>query len=1399
MSLIKLELPFSAYPEPAEWSMGKFCEVPKFILEDFFNQSVRLSTTNNNKNMIVIGGETTIVCYDVYNVMYLWVEKDISELDEAEVPNLVASTHGVVFEEDSKILIPIPFYSPDYFLHNNFFMLVRNIELETAATSGLSIDNNNAVYFRSDGALHDFIRNRAANSGSNDCGIDYADYDQYVNVNKTWLYFGKIFSSSVDNIYWVEYKGIDRFSVAAMPPVNRTSKVESLFELFFDRIYNQVYNLQKNVHSLLDPWEIDMTFIEYLASHYSMTLEQDLSDERKRQYVFNLINLLKRKGTYASLFIVFKSLFPDSLNNLSVYERWHERGLTGSPLLYFRDFNYLQSYSYEPSGCAGSGFYNTISQGGWDIPLNEMCHIFQQNEYRTKWVIPHKLNTQNPLIAVYDERLRAISPKSITNPENYLTILDFDSYVKGYCLMTYPQQTLSYETSANSWEFSHTLGQLTPVIQNYDTVDFSMVDLQTIAPQTTGSVILQSNTLPDEVMTVAVSGDYIYEQVEPAIEWEIDHTLDTTALVVDFYVTVPSTTWTLHHNLNTTNLIIQCFNNSYYEIRPDQVTIVDSNVIEITFESKQEGFALVKIADYTENVPSGTSYSINHNLDVFTPMIQAFNSDGEETAMNRVFIVDKDNVGIETWETGEYDFQVVNPSYVEQVSKSGTWNIRHEIGNRNLIVQAWVNDISQEWEIPHSFGHRNLFFQCFDGNDKIVNPIEARIYDDKVLFTFPSETKGYICLTEADETWVMGHGDLWTITHTLDHLRANDVIVQTMQVSGSYDVYVSPSATWLENSGNTINVSLTEPISGLAHIKVANYYSQHTSRTEWLINHYLDEDGLITKCFSESGGYWTEITPDEVEMISNDVTKVTFSSPTSGFVVFTIPDEVLMPVAKAAPESLRLTNEDNLSIDWYTAQRGFVVITEADAILKNFNKATPKSLKINDVDTITANFDRLLSGYAVLHDVGQLVYSAPLMMSPHYKVQLDISCEPFDDNWLLDEATMTQLIRTWEISKPVSRFSHYSILVSPIADWDYESDWFDNTTWHRMYSLGSTVNIYTKACVQTNTISPSSDYIYTNYAGGTLWDITHSLNTDNLSIQCYDENGFMVWPEDIQILSTSRVLITFNTEQQGSAMICKADFTETILTEEASGAWSIDHRLGERLVLAQHFYKNIVDVENEVRAYSTTHAVAYFNETTYDGLALGKETIIGGPPSTNTDIFTGTYNGSTWSVNHNLGTRAVMVAIFGSDYYQIIPDEVYLIDDENLSVTFSEEVSGYIIVKSVGGLMSQQGVIDSLNAGGYIKIGDGTNLTAYNPKITDDLKSARSQSTTPLTISEDSNYYYISGEVMFDNLAFDVTEIGLFTKEDKLVFYSMINAQLYKPSIVDFAVHYRISKISIVE
>jgi hypothetical protein len=342
-----------------------------------------------------------------------------------------------------------------------------------------------------------------------------------------------------------------------------------------------------------------------------------------------------------------------------------------------------------------------------------------------------------------------------------------------------------------------------------------------------------------------------------------------------------------------------------------------------------------------------------------------------------------------------------------------------------------------------------------------------------------------------------------------------------------------------------------------------------------------------------------------------------------------------------------------------------------------------------------------------------------------------------------------------------------------------------------MYPLGTNVNLYTKACLETTTLNTSADYVYTNYAGGTIWDISHTLNTEDLSIQCYDQNGYMVFPDEITILSSSRVLITFREEQQGSAFLCRADFVETLLTEEASGSWLIDHNLGAKLILAQNYYKNIMKMEEGVLPSTVNIAYAYFNSTTYDSLALGEERVIGG---SGTDIFTGSYTGSTWNVEHDLGSRGVMVAVFGNDYYQIIPDEIHLVDDENLTITFASSVTGYIIVKAVGGLKSVQGVMDSLDTGGYMKIGDGTVLGNYNPKLTGDLKSVVSQTITPLTISEDSNYYYVSGEIIIDANAIDVTEIGLYTYEDELVFYSMINAELFKPSGVDFAVHYRISK-----
>lgn len=57
------------------------------------------------------------------------------------------------------------------------------------------------------------------------------------------------------------------------------------------------------------------------------------------------------------------------------------------------------------------------------------------------------------------------------------------------------------------------------------------------------------------------------------------------------------TTWTVTHNLASENVIIQAFDDNKYVLIPDSMRIVDSNTVELKFNSSQSGVARVIFLD----------------------------------------------------------------------------------------------------------------------------------------------------------------------------------------------------------------------------------------------------------------------------------------------------------------------------------------------------------------------------------------------------------------------------------------------------------------------------------------------------------------------------------------------------------------------------------------------------------------------------------------------------------------------------------------------------------------------------------------------------------------------------------------------------------------------------------
>lgn len=73
-------------------------------------------------------------------------------------------------------------------------------------------------------------------------------------------------------------------------------------------------------------------------------------------------------------------------------------------------------------------------------------------------------------------------------------------------------------------------------------------------------------------------------------------------------------------------------------------------------------------------------------------------------------------------------------------------------------------------------------------------------------------------------------------------------------------------------------------------------------------------------------------------------------------------------------------------------------------------------------------------------------------------------------------------------------------------------------------------------------------------------------------------------------------------------------------------------------------------------------------------------------------------NQSTWVVSHNLNTNNPIAQVYDNDNYQIIPQTLRITDSNTITVTFSSQESGYIVVAKGGHIVS--GSVDANNIAG---------------------------------------------------------------------------------------------------
>jgi hypothetical protein len=333
-----------------------------------------------------------------------------------------------------------------------------------------------------------------------------------------------------------------------------------------------------------------------------------------------------------------------------------------------------------------------------------------------------------------------------------------------------------------------------------------------------------------------------------------------------------------------------------------------------------------------------------------------------------------------------------------------------------------------------------------------------------------------------------------------------------------------------------------------------------------------------------------------------------------------------------------------------------------------------------------------------------------------------------------------------------------------------------------------------------DTTPTSAGYVYAIYTADAYWNIEHNLSSWDIMIQCYDFDRNLVFPAEVKIKNENKIQISFHTPQRGFALLM-APRDNFINTTEASASWVVPHNWDlntydpGRGVLTDFYLYNreqvvpsnieITSVDDlEARWYVPTLGYCFIRE--YEYLHVQRKA------------------SKNWYVKHDLGYDGIFIQCFDMYHNMIQPYNIKLNKyTKDCTISFRGAVSGYVIVTAVGNTLTKSYIIESITAGGYIEVGSGDNPHLYDVAAYDMIKEKTTSPSTilstsnPLRVTEDINGYYILGNINDLYIEKSITEMGLYTAEDDLIFYTYINTpttQLYKSKEVDLAILYRILK-----
>jgi len=196
-----------------------------------------------------------------------------------------------------------------------------------------------------------------------------------------------------------------------------------------------------------------------------------------------------------------------------------------------------------------------------------------------------------------------------------------------------------------------------------------------------------------------------------------------------------------------------------------------------------------------------------------------------------------------------------------------------------------------------------------------------------------------------------------------------------------------------------------------------------------------------------------------------------------------------------------------------------------------------------------------------------------------------------------------------------------------------------------------------------------SNVILNQTTSSATWSFAHNLNNQYPIFQVFNSSDEVIIPERIVAVSTTGSLIYFPTPVAGKAVASVGGMS-------GSGGSGAGFPFSGSAVITGSFLVS--------GSFADFTQVASFTGS-LTGSLLGTASYAMNFPAY-TVRFTQSAAATTWSFVHSLNTRYPIVQVYGSDFKQLIPNDIVGVDANTVEVRFDYAQSGYAVLSNGGGL-----------------------------------------------------------------------------------------------------------------